>query len=248
MVSTSVALADRGPYNPVRLAHPRLGIAQGRFSIHGQVALPQQRLEDLSDEELVALARKSDHDAFTVLVDRYKHGVHWAVRRMLGSGDVEDLTQEVFIRAYRALPGFRAESTFKTWIYKIARNRCLSELRKTGRRGEQLSLDDTAEETIHGFPPPTGPDPHQAAEREDLSRRVRELVDELPRHYSTVLTLFYVNRMRYEDIAEVMEVPLGTVKTHLRRARLRLRDLVLSRARGLVDGSDGVSPTDEVTS
>jgi RNA polymerase sigma-70 factor (ECF subfamily) len=189
---------------------------------------PEQRLDHLTDEELAGLCGKGNHEAFTILVDRYKHVVHWMVRRFVGGREDEDLTQDIFLRAYRALPGFRSDSTFKTWILKIARNRCLTELRRAGRRGEEISLDVEGEERIQRRSPPSGEDLEEMVASRDLSRRVRGLVDQLPLPHRTALTLFYVHRLRYEEIAEIMEIPLGTVKTHIHRARLRLRDLVLS--------------------
>jgi RNA polymerase sigma-70 factor (ECF subfamily) len=212
------------------------------------MAVPRRRRSELSDDELVALCRENDHDAFTELVDRYKNGIHWLVKRMVGNPENEDLTQEVFLRAYRAIPRFRGESTFKTWIFRIARNVCLSELRKAGRRGEHVSLDDGGEEKIRDLLPESGSDAEKLLERRELSQHIRQLVGELPLQYRTVLTLFYVNRVRYEDIAEIMDIPLGTVKTHLHRARMRLRNLVLdsSKVTGIAGVSSDAASADEV--
>lgn len=185
-------------------------------------------LAEQSDEALVERCRMEDHQAFAELVDRYKDRIHWMVRRMIGSLEAEDLTQEVFLRAYQAFPRFRSGSKFSTWIYKIARNLCLSELRKRGRRGEHVSLEEEGEERIHGLLPGTRGSLEEQLERQDLSRNIRELVERLPVHYREVLTLFYTNQARYEEIAEIMEIPIGTVKTYIHRARLRLRDLVLA--------------------
>lgn len=229
MSLTSIAVGPRGPYNLVQHARTWLGGKPTSIPVLGKMAVPKRRPEELSDEELVALCRKKDHEAFAELVDRYKNGVHWLVKRMVGDSDHEDLTQDVFLRAYRALPRFRGDSTFKTWIFKIARNLCLSELRKAGRRGQHLSLEDEGEERIQELLPESQSGIERSMERRDLSHRVRQLVDELPLHYKTVLTLFYLNRVRYEEIAEIMDIPMGTVKTHLHRARMRLRDLAVTR-------------------
>ncbi len=196
-----------------------MGIAADRAGAAGE-----------SDDALVRRCRQNDHDAFAVLVERYKHKVYWLVRRMIGLEEAEDLTQEVFLRAYRALPGFRPGGTFRTWLYKIARNMCISELRKRGRRGEQVSLDETGEERVHWLLSDSSDGAEEQMHAKELSYTIRTLVDELPEHYRTVLTLFYLDQLRYEEIAEVVDMPLGTVKTHLHRARLRLRDLVLSRS------------------
>ena len=187
-----------------------------------------RRLLVLDDAALVARCRNGDAEAFSALVERYKDRVYWLVNRIVGRLDDEDLTQEVFLRAYEALPGFREESRFSTWLYRIARNLCLSELRKRGRRGEHLSLEGEESEGGRPFLSPGREDPGDQVERRDVARAVRELMARLPERYRTALTLFYLHEVRYEEIAEIMGIPLGTVKTHLRRGRLRLRDLVLA--------------------
>jgi RNA polymerase sigma-70 factor (ECF subfamily) len=196
----------------------------------GRTVDEKNGLAEQSDEQLVERCQHHDHAAFEEIVDRYKHRIHWLVRRMVGSLESEDLTQEVFLRVYRAAPGFRRGSRFSTWIYRIAHNLCLSELRKRGRRGEHLSLEEEGDEKIHWLLPEAPDNLEEQIERKDFSRNVRELVDRLPTRYRTVLTLFYVNQARYEEIAEIMNIPLGTVKTYLHRARLRLRDLVLAES------------------
>lgn len=196
-------------------------------SIERRIVELRESASERSDEALAARCRAADHDAFTELVDRYKHKVHWIVLRMVGDVDAEDLTQEVFLRAYQALPGFRGDSKFSTWLYKIARNLCLSELRRRGRHGGELQYEEESEEKIR---PQLQRSPESLAEqieRHDLSREVRRLIERLPEHYRVALTLFYVNQARYEEIAEIMEIPMGTVKTYVRRARLRLRELLL---------------------
>lgn len=200
---------------------------QGDRSLTGRIVERRERPADKSDDALVEQCRGRDHDAFTELVDRYKHKIHWMVVRMIGTGEAEDLTQDVFLRAYQALPAFRGESKFSTWLYKIARNVCLSELRKSGRSGEQIALDDESEERIHHLLPQAGGGLEERIERHDLSGHVRRLMDRLPLNYRTALTLFYTNEARYEEIAEIMDIPVGTVKTYIHRARLRLRDLLL---------------------
>ncbi len=181
-----------------------------------------------TDEELVERCREEDHEAFAEIVTRYQHRIHWLVRRMVGSLEGEDLTQEVFLRVYRAIPGFRSGSKFSTWIYKIAHNLCLSELRKRGRRGEHLSLEEEGDEKVHRLLPPSRTDLEEEIEQLDLSENIQALVEQLPARQRTALTLFYVNQARYEEIAEIMGIPLGTVKTYIHRAKLRLRELVLA--------------------
>ena len=197
-------------------------------------------LAGLSDEELARRCRSRDHAAFTQLVDRYKDRIFWLVRRMVGSPDDEDLTQEVFLRVYRALPDFEGRSSFKTWIYRIAHNLCVSELKKRGRRGEHLSLEEEGEEKVHWLLPEGRPELEQQIEQRDVSATVRTMIERLPGKYRMVLTLFYLEQARYHEIAEIMRIPMGTVKTYIHRARLRLRDLVVAEGNlgELVDGAD----------
>jgi len=185
-------------------------------------------LAEHTDEELVDRCREEDHDAFAEIVKRYQHRIHWLVRRMVGSLEDEDLTQEVFLRVYRAIPGFRSGSKFSTWIYRIAHNLCLSELRKRRRRGEHMSIEEEGDEKIHRLLPESRSGLEEEIERLDLSENIQGLVEQLPSHHRTALTLFYVNQARYEEISEIMGIPLGTVKTYIHRAKLRLRELVLA--------------------
>jgi RNA polymerase sigma-70 factor (ECF subfamily) len=216
------------------------------FAAHGNAAYMSARrktadrrefLAELTDEELVGLCRKGDQQAFTAVVDRYKNRVYWLVRRMVGSPDDEDLTQEVFLRVYQAIPGFQARSTFKTWLFRIAHNLCLTELKKRRRRGEHLSIEEEGDEKLHSLLPPVQ-GLEEEIERRDISLAVQNLVAELPLQYRTVLTLFYVQQASYEEIAETMGIPLGTVKTYMHRARLHLRDLVLAETDFRTDRHD----------
>jgi RNA polymerase sigma-70 factor (ECF subfamily) len=203
-------------------------------------------LRDLSDDQLVDLCKAGNHGAFTEIVDRYKDRVHWLVRRMVGGPDDEDLTQEVFLRVYQAIPNFRGESTFRTWLYRIAHNLCVTDLQRRGRRGEHLSLEEEGEEKVHWLLPEPREGLEERIERQDFSDKVRALIQKLPGPYRTVLTLFYIQQVRYEEIAEIMDVPVGTVKTHIHRARLRLRDLVLADTEiaGLIEMTGRKPPRD----
>jgi RNA polymerase sigma-70 factor (ECF subfamily) len=198
-------------------------------------------LAELGDEELVERCQGNDQRAFTEIVERYKHKVHWLVTRMVRGPEDEDLTQEVFMRAYQAMPGFRGKSSFRTWLYRIAHNLCVTELRRRGRRGEHLSLEEEGEEKVHWLLSAPSEDLEHEIERRDVSASVRRLLGRLPVTYRTALTLFYLQQVRYEEIGEIMGVPLGTVKTYIHRGRLRLRDLVLAEPdlAGLAGPSSG---------
>jgi RNA polymerase sigma-70 factor (ECF subfamily) len=194
----------------------------------------KRSLREISDEELVRRCQQNDHAAFTEIVDRYKDSVYWLIRRMIGNLEVEDLTQDVFLRAYRAIPRLRSRATFRTWLYRIAHNLCVTELRRRDKRGEHLSLDEEGEEKVHWLMPEGRKDQEGEINRWDLAQSVQTLVGMLPERYRTALTLFYIQQVRYEEIAEIMGIPLGTVKTYIHRGRLHLRKLILAE-RDLVD-------------
>jgi RNA polymerase sigma-70 factor (ECF subfamily) len=186
-------------------------------------------LVDLDDESLTIRSQGGDEEAFAQLVDRHQRGVCRFVARLIGTRDAEDLAQEAFLRAHQALPRFRGESTFRTWLYRIARNLCWTELRKRGRRGESTMLGDDSLE-VRLLPDDSVSDLAEESARADLATRVREHVGTLPAPYREVLTLFYLDEMHYEEIAVILDVPIGTVKTWIHRARLRLRDALIGEA------------------
>ena len=193
----------------------------------------------LADEDLVRRCQAGSRAAFTEIVLRYQDRIHWFVRRMIGSLEGEDFTQEVFLRAYQALPSLRNGATLRTWLFRIAHNLCITELKKRARRGEHISLDEEGEAEICRQLPENEGRVVEEVERREFQASVREMVARLPVRYREVLTLYYVDEIKYEDIAEVMGMPLGTVKTHLHRARLRLRDLVLAEMdRSYLPGSE----------
>ena len=209
--------------------------------IVGQTVNLTRPLSGLSDDELVKRCQERDHKAFTEIVERYKNRVHWLVIRMVGSPNEEDITQEVFLRVYQAIDRFQGRSSFRTWLYRIARNLCVTELKKRGTRGEHLSIEEEGEEKVHRLLPASAGGLEEEIEQRDLSESVRTLIGRLPENYRTVLTLFYLQQVRYEEIAEIMDIPLGTVKTYIHRARLRLRDLILAEPDivGLAEASGG---------
>ena len=196
--------------------------------IAGRTVNLSRPLAGKSDDELVERCRRRDHEAFTEIVERYKDRVYWLIKRMVGSDNDEDITQEVFLRVYQAIERFQERSSFRTWLYRITRNLCVTELKKRGARGEHLSIEDEGEEKVNRLLGSPADGLMVEIERRDISERVQALIAGLPENYRMVLTLFYLEQVRYEEIAEIMDIPIGTVKTYIHRARLRLRDLILA--------------------
>lgn len=174
------------------------------------------RLNDASDLELVRKAKKKNAEAFSELVRRHEKVVYnLAFRFMREASLAEDMAQEAFLKAFRLLKGFRGDCTFSTWMYRVTCSVCLTELKRRKRRGEVEFLPDHA-----------GAVTGNEAEAADMAAQVRRAVTHLPERYATIITLYYLQEMPYEEIARIMEIPMGTLKTWMFRARKELREIV----------------------
>lgn len=175
----------------------------------------------LSDEELARRAQQGDLEAFSVLVERYQRGIVNLAYRLVGDWETAlDLAQDTFVRAYQALDTFDPTRRFSPWLYRIATNRCYDHLRQQGR-WESVPLEEAVEEEI--WPPNEFGDPVRQAEQHDLGQVIEEAIAGLPARYRAVVVLRYLEDMSYQEIAEALDLPMGTVKTHLYRARDLLR-------------------------
>ncbi len=173
------------------------------------------------DKELVERARSGDKRAFDLLVLKYQQKVANLVTRYIRDhAEALDVTQEVFIKAYRALKNFRGDSAFYTWLYRIAINTSKNYLVSQGRRPPGDDLDaETAEQMDLG----TRLKEHATPERElltdEIARTVKKAMDDLPDDLRTAITLRELEGMSYEEIAEAMDCPIGTVRSRIFRAR-----------------------------
>ena len=186
----------------------------------------RQGVPDGADSPLVAAAQEGSAEAFGVLADKYHGSVYGIVYRMCGPQDAADLTQDVFVRALRALRKFQyqGEASFRTWLYRIAVNACINELRRRKRRGqiEGPSLDEdleTEEGTMARVVPDETQSPHVIAEREEQRRAVREVVAMLTPKHQAAIVLVDLQQLDYEEAARALGCPLGTLKSRLARAR-----------------------------
>jgi RNA polymerase sigma-70 factor (ECF subfamily) len=166
------------------------------------------------DEEIrVHLDNKQWAEAFELVVRDYQTKVFHLAFSMLGNREqAEDAAQEIFIRIWRALPGYRGSASVSTWIYSIARNACLTALKSAGAR-RTVSLEE--------------PGMRASADRrgDSYGRHtpdLRRLVEELPGKQRQIVILFYMEEKSYEEVSQLLGLPLGTVKTHLHRARKEL--------------------------
>lgn len=185
---------------------------------------------DLSDEELVGLAQEGSRAAFASLVERHKAAVFSMACRVIGNReDAEEAAQDAFVRAFRALDRFRGDSRFSTWLYRIAMNVCLTKARQS--RLDVASIDASMDGEEDSAPlqiPDQNDTPDERVERSEFKERVRRLIASLPPKYSAVLTLYHIQDLSYEEISQTLDLPIGTVKAHLFRARNALKRLALS--------------------
>ncbi len=173
------------------------------------------------DFELIEQTRRGDQSSFEVLYQRYVKRIFNLAYRMVGPGaDAEELTQEVFLQAFKNLQHFKGQSSFYTWLYRIACNTCLQFLRKKSRSRETVNYDDLAEVEIEGH---ESPDPLDEIERRDLARRLEQALGQLPDSQRMVLVLGPIEGRSYEEIAEILGLTVPVVKGRLHRARENIR-------------------------
>jgi RNA polymerase sigma-70 factor (ECF subfamily) len=180
--------------------------------------------ERAGDSVLVGRARRGDLEAFDVLVRRHQARALSLAVGLLGDAEAAaDAAQEAFLAAWRALPRFRGQSAFSTWIYRITYNTCLDFSSRRRRRREVLEADRADEEREPAEPHDSAPTPDEAAERDELRETVRAALAQLPPPQRMIITLFDIEGLSYEEIRDVLHAPIGTVKSRLNRARLALR-------------------------
>jgi RNA polymerase sigma-70 factor (ECF subfamily) len=176
---------------------------------------------DEADGQLVARVQQGDKRAFDVLVLKYRHRIFSLVSRFVRDPDeVQDVVQEAFIKAYRALGGFRGESAFYTWLYRIAANTAKNHLVSRARRppGADLEVED-AEQLDAAWALRDVEDPESLLMTEQLREAVETAIRRLPEDLRTALMLREFEGLSYEEIAEVMGCPVGTVRSRIFRAR-----------------------------
>ncbi len=173
------------------------------------------------DRKLVARAQKGDKAAFDLLVRKYQHKVAKLVGRYVRDrGEAEDVAQEAFLRAWRALGGFRGESAFYTWLYRIAVNTAKNHLESLGRRPPSLDLETEGLDSLNGsegLREQGTPERHLLTD--EIAATVHRVLEALPADLRTAITLREVEGLSYEEIAEIMDCPIGTVRSRIFRAR-----------------------------
>lgn len=180
----------------------------------------------MTEQELVARAKSGDADAFAQLVEANQNRIYSLALRMVGNPeDAADLAQEAFLSAWRGLERFQGEAAFSTWLYRLTSNACIDFLRKEKRKraaGSVLYLDDTEEGATLDLPDYDA-DPHRQLEQSEVREAIANGLAELSPEHRKVLALREVSGLSYAEIADILGLEEGTIKSRISRARLALR-------------------------
>ncbi|MDX5151509.1 MAG: RNA polymerase sigma factor RpoE [Acidiferrobacterales bacterium] len=173
------------------------------------------------DQQLVERVQRGDKTAFDLLVRKYQFRLAKLVSRYVSDrSEVEDVTQEAFIKAYRALKGFRGESAFYTWLYRIAINTAKNYLVSMGRRPPRSDIDaEEAEGMTNAAELREINTPESSMLRDEIAETVRQTIETLPEDLRTAITLREFDGLSYDEIASIMDCPIGTVRSRIFRAR-----------------------------
>ena len=190
----------------------------------------KQSVVEMENDVLVQRAKQGNMQALEELFQRHEKIVYHIVLRTMGAGeDVKDISQEVFLKAYRNLSKFDGKSASSTWIYRIAVNTCIDEMRK--RKGKQTySLDAELEQEDGNYQrqfADTVDTPEQSLIRQELRQEVVTALEQLSPEHKTALVLREMQGFSYEEISEITQTPLGTVKSRISRAKIQLKEEIL---------------------
>jgi RNA polymerase sigma-70 factor, ECF subfamily len=183
-----------------------------------------------TDKELVRRVQKGDRRAFDLLFSRYQHKIHGLVSRYVRTSDeIDDVVQEAFIKAYRALPRFRGESAFYTWLYRIAINTAKNYLVARSRRPPDVDVDATDAEHLDGYDALRETEnPENNLARDELEQAINGAIRALPDDLRSAVTLREFDGLSYEQIAQIMDCPVGTVRSRIFRAREAIDERIRS--------------------
>lgn len=218
------AMSDSRP--PTSAARAALRIdhhSDVQWSATDRGGLPTSNL--LDEGSLCARVAAGDGAAFEILVERYQHRVFGFCARMLGDrAEAEDVAQDVFLTLYRNAGDFRGESSFTTWLFRIARNQTLNRIKYLERRGRSArrNMDDSDEDRHSLWVTEDSARPDEVLAEGQTAQMVREAISELQEEHRAVVVLRDIEDLSYEEISDITGLPLGTVKSRIHRARTAL--------------------------
>jgi RNA polymerase sigma-70 factor (ECF subfamily) len=199
---------------------------------------PLEHLETLSDEQLIEKCRQDDHAAFDVLIKRYERPIYHLAYRLAGNyDDAHDIAAETFLRIYRAIGTFQCAITLPAWINRIVAN-VFYDTRRHAHRHPAVSLDALVEktgDTLLTADSRSAAAPENRAEENERKTILNEAIQALPEYQRMMVTLFHSEGRTYEEIADIMRIPVGTVKSRLNRARLALRERLTPQMSALMN-------------
>lgn len=174
-----------------------------------------------TDEELSILVQNGEAEAFVILMDRYQGKItRYAKKFLSDEAHIEDAVQEIFLKTYENIQSFDSARNFSPWIYRIAHNTFVNVLRKN-KREHMITLEL---DTLASFPEPEKEEPE--VEREEMAKHLDHGLAQMSENYREVLILYYIENLGYQEIADVLRIPIGTVGIRLRRGKKILRDFL----------------------
>lgn len=184
----------------------------------------------LDDQMLISRSQQGDRSAFNTLIRKHEaRAYQYAYRLTRNPEEAADVVAEAFVRVYNALHNFKGQSAFTTWLYRILTN-CFLDIRKKERSRPATSLEaalHTADGELERQVEDPSRTPHEETERNERERRVESAVTLLPEYQKAMIVMYHAEMMSYEEIATALDLPIGTVKSRLNRARLSLRELLV---------------------
>ena len=197
------------------------------------------------DHSLVQRARSGDERAFRTLVERYQKKVYAVAFGMVKDREEAlDVVQEAFVKVHKSLDTFKADATFYTWLYRITVNVCIDVIRRRGAmRAEAVEFDerighDLAEANLGAVSSQLGSNPEKSVLRRELGEKIQEALEQIPEKHRAILLLRELDGLSYEELAQVLEIPKGTVMSRLFHARAKVQKL-LSESLGIPLPADG---------
>jgi RNA polymerase sigma-70 factor (ECF subfamily) len=192
-------------------------------------AFALENIKSLTDGELIQTAIRGREDGFEELVRRYQRPITGYVYRMLNNYDASlDVTQEVFIKVYNSLERYSSEYKFSTWLYRIAHNAAIDHMRRNSVSQQSIEAEN-ADGSYQLQIESSQPNPEQQRERSEWRREIETVVKCLPQVYRELILLRHSQDLSYDEIAEITNLPLGTVKNRLFRAREMMREIFVER-------------------
>lgn len=192
-------------------------------------AIFAEDIQEFSDAELIADAIRGKEDSFAELVQRYQRPIISYVYRFLNDYDASlDVTQEVFIKVYNSLERYSSEYKFSTWLYRIAHNAAIDYIRRNSKREQSIEAENS-EGTYQIQLESARPTPEQDRQRSEWRTEIEAVVKCLPAPYRELILLRHGKDLSYVEIAEIADLPLGTVKNRLFRAREMMREMLIER-------------------